>query len=346
MNDLSPVFGSILDMNQEQIDYFDFKLSRRTRCKDLSVSAGLSPQTMTVEQSIKTWGSVKTVCEMDMQVLKTAGITTKQIADKMMAISEKAKYLYDKHLETERLASSSKNLSQPLVVVLDHKFKITGFDTLLPKMQTCPFHLPGESCAVSQIGYEIENMNSKKKIYVAEIVRHAIQKHDFFSRKQSAYRIEPEKLLEVLELMPDVDYSKELEISEKEMWIPKKSKYPCPKVHEEELEKNALSRSAINSTSTAYIMNESIIKNDVRPSFYRHIVFSGSPRDLLSEKTYLHLLIKNEKEEVVPVDGGELNINSSQNGVIVFARKKTKVIKLNEGDSIGRFPLEDLQKTC
>lgn len=125
----------------------------------------------------------------DLEYLESVNITTEQIANRLNRIIK------------QYFNSDSDH-------IIDGKFKIT--DSICTKgHQECPFHeLDNDKKKPSgSSDYEITNVETGEKFWFPILIIHLIRAHGFFEGKGSSYRVEPETVIRILEIEPDVDYS-------------------------------------------------------------------------------------------------------------------------------------------
>lgn len=116
------------------------------------------------------------IIQADQLVLSQLGISQEQIADKLQYFLDEGK----KGLETE-------------IEIGHFKVKTEWYRGMLP----CPF---GEKRLFHKTRTAVTNQQLDRKTIFSQLNVHLIREHGFFGGKGSVYRLEPEDLVNVLEL--------------------------------------------------------------------------------------------------------------------------------------------------
>lgn len=133
--------------------------------------------------------SLKIIINRDREILRNFNITYKQIVDRLNTIT----------LKVKALGNNS-------VVEDIFKVKIVTYKGA----QECPFQSQDDK---KYYGYKygnsdvkITNLKTNKSITINTLLPHMIEHHSFFEGNV-LHRLEPEKVIKVLELKPEIDYS-------------------------------------------------------------------------------------------------------------------------------------------
>jgi hypothetical protein len=167
---------------------------------------------------------LRDVCLRDLQTLDRIGVSCDQIGDVLEGIIKKADRLFADKREQEyqnareilreSAAKRARNEEavlprdcQPFVpasisgVIVDQRFRVIGG---MPSMgfQGCPFSGPNSICHKGRADYTIENLCTREKVKVSQLVIPLIRDHAFFEGAVP-YRVDPETLCRVLDIHPD-----------------------------------------------------------------------------------------------------------------------------------------------
>lgn len=227
--------GSLGSASQEQLEYFTSKFGEHLK-------------------------SLKEQYEEDRLALDKLGITAQQIADKCEVIFLKAMDLLENR-------SFSGALEICKSAIIEGKFKIKGFAIRTMSLPyKCPFAVV-RLCGQGSAEFTIKNLNTKEKITIHELMLHVMRVHELFGRPGKPMRIDPLEAIRVLELSPDVDYSKELQV--RNVWERVRVNgceiSTCPEVHKQTLKTTALESIAIDSVTTAFLMKTRHVEKDPEP---------------------------------------------------------------------------------
>lgn len=305
--------GSIGSASQEQLDHFTSKF-------------GPHPKSLK-DQYIE-----------DCEVLAELQITSQQIADRCEVIFLKAMNLFENH--------SSKNPREICnSAIIEGKFEITGFAIrAMCKPSPCPFTVD-HPCGYGLGTFNIKNINTGEVIKIYDLQLHIIRDHKFFARTGTSSRIDPGLACRILELSPGVDYSKELQV--RDIWESIHAKKACPKKHKKELETTAVQSQAIDSYTTAFLMETGSVESDLESKssgsdfeweefLEKNESTPPEDREEVEGEPYLHVIfgkngfIKNEE-----VCGRRIEyLSGEQGGLSVLKASTKKYATAGDGDCL------------
>jgi hypothetical protein len=157
------------------------------------------------------------VCTEDKKYLEDRKITCKQISDKIETIVQTF-YLYlddKKGSETITiLGNCSINYNKNWCLHSCHEVEMEDYIVAIFEWggsEKCPFKHPNDK---KYDGYShgcrdiiIRNKKNNSEIIFGDLLPHMIIKHNFFNGPGTSYRIEPSKIIETLDIQPEIDYS-------------------------------------------------------------------------------------------------------------------------------------------
>ncbi|MBI5066510.1 FHA domain-containing protein [Candidatus Woesearchaeota archaeon] len=147
--------------------------------------------------------SLRDVIEKDAETLKRRGITHKQIGDRLNSLMGQA-------LEYWELLSDSKGYDAE-VISQKKGMLIDGFLRVSAKpfhgSQTTPFLSDQRRKIPAHHDFTVENIRTGEKITFSQLMSYLVGEYGFFEGKEVQYRLDPESIIRILELKPDVDYS-------------------------------------------------------------------------------------------------------------------------------------------
>jgi hypothetical protein len=117
------------------------------------------------------------IMDEDESNLESLEVTSEDIADRMDYFKEKG----------------AKGLGE--FIDVDSNFAVR-VDSVRGKLR-CPFEHPG---LIPKTNITVKNLNSHREITYTEMNIHCIREHGFFEGKGSFFRIDPEAIVEILEL--------------------------------------------------------------------------------------------------------------------------------------------------
>ncbi len=143
------------------------------------------------------------IIQKDAETLKRLNITNKQIADRLEVLVGR----YQTSIQTVSTPvgmpwppNSEGHRGQPNCSLVEDKYAMCMVGT--KGMQECPFG----SCGYGSADYVIYNLKTELWIRFGGLQIHLIRDHGFFEGNV-LYRLEPEEVVSVLELVPGVDYT-------------------------------------------------------------------------------------------------------------------------------------------
>jgi len=250
--------------------------------------------------------------------LREKKITHKQIQDRLEGIIDRVTALYHNkdinRLLSQRLVGGPKVPEIKEEPVIEGKYKVTSIGTL--GFQHCPFG-GCTSRARGSNDYTITNLKTGCSIRFGELITHLIGVHEFFEGKGTSYRLDPEKLLQVIEIDPAVDYKVEYETIT--LWSEKR-RSPLEYTHPEaqsQAERENLGVHKLKSLTAYELPYDDYEKykhrNLAKEQFYRQI--QGYDEQFIQDieepnkpvwedtgERYLHVFVKKNTREVLAKD--------------------------------------------
>lgn len=162
-----PLFYDAFNMSLELL----IETEKKMRPHQISQAGFLSEDDRLIDISFK-----------DLRVLKIVNLSFEQIADSLRGIIFEAKL--------------SNCLSKQII---GNKFEIEGLQIPTNGYQECPFPLGKEKCSVGRQDFKVTNLWTGENFIFSDLGIHLIEDHHFFEGN-SAYRMDPEKIIRVLDL--------------------------------------------------------------------------------------------------------------------------------------------------
>lgn len=150
--------------------------------------------------------TINDVLTKDLEYLKSVGITCEQIGDRLKTVL--GKYARTRKLEYEN-KSKDEDYDYDKPTIVEGNLSITSVTYM--GAQQCPFQNYGIDGRYHGYSYGdsdivITNTDTGEKIEFNTLLPHMIKQHSFFEGSVS-HRLEPEKVIRVLNIQPGVDYS-------------------------------------------------------------------------------------------------------------------------------------------
>ncbi len=154
--------------------------------------------------------SVVTVCEHDSKFLASKGITFIQVADCLKSLMARAYQMHSfnnlEHITTK-------------VFCLENKF-LFKMISAYRGYQHCPFERYGkEPCDIydSAYNFAVKNISTGQTFKFAGLIPHLLASHEFCEGFRTPYRFDIVKAIDVLELLPGVDYK--IHCIQEKIWV-------------------------------------------------------------------------------------------------------------------------------
>lgn len=157
--------------------------------------------------------TLKEVIEADQAYLNSIGITFQQIADRLNYFLE-----VDPELEKPQTKPkfyvgrgwSGRGVTSWTITVDGRKFEIHALP--FGGAQECPFHKESavkdsyKGYEYGSVDYVIVDTVNQVELRFGDLLLHLIEKHHFFEGPGVQYRLEPQKVVEFLQLKPGINY--------------------------------------------------------------------------------------------------------------------------------------------
>lgn len=156
--------------------------------------------------------SLQEIIQRDLQVLEENNITGKQIGDRIETILGKARrhatLFYTGRSKLTREHIEGFTFNRGIGIPVENRYLLKA--THCRGLQNCPFGTSKNECEDEhRYGFmdcSLTNMKTGEEIDFPGLLVHLAREHSFFEGN-TKYRVDPQKLIDVLELQSNVDYS-------------------------------------------------------------------------------------------------------------------------------------------
>lgn len=137
------------------------------------------------------------IINRDAKILERSGITYQQIADRLESLSQGALWQWNQ--------GNGVIEGQGYGATMGGRYKVLAFDWC--SGTECPYpNDPNRTCGRGQRTYAIIDQETGEHVKFEEILIHLVMDHHLFEGNTS-FRLDPERVIRVLDLKPGVDYT-------------------------------------------------------------------------------------------------------------------------------------------